>query len=189
MEQFAFSIYKALAKSGTSFAINKLYNQTTPVIVCVGTDAVSGDSLGPFVGTLLKRKGVSAYIYGYLDNPVTAKDISPLQSFLKKVHPDSKVLVIDSAVGKTEEIGVIKICPQPIKPGLGADKDLPFLGDVSIMGIVESKGKATIERLKTTRLRLVWEMANVIADAIEESILERQIKSLPYQSLTKIKHA
>ena len=146
----------------------------------VGTDAVSGDSLGPFVGTLLKEMEVPAFIYGYLDNPITAQKISSVLAFIKSTHPDSKVLVIDSAVGKIDEIGLIKISNSGIKPGLGADKDLPI-------GIVESKGRATVERLKTTRLRLIWEMANIIAGAISDYIDYNNAEPKPiYKSLTKI---
>jgi len=187
MEQFSFSVNNCLAKSGISCAIKRLYSQDMPVIVCVGTDAVSGDSLGPFVGTLLKEMGIPAFIYGHLDNPITAQKISSVLSFIKSAHPDSKVLVIDSAVGKADEIGLIKISNCGIKPGLGADKDLPMVGDVSIMGIVESKGRATVERLKTTRLRLIWEMANIIAGAISEYIdYNNAEQANRYKSLTKI---
>jgi putative sporulation protein YyaC len=187
MEQFSFSINNCLAKSGISCALSRLYNQEMPVIVCVGTDAVSGDSLGPFVGTLLKEMEVPAFIYGYLDNPITAQKISSVLAFIKSTHPDSKVLVIDSAVGKIDEIGLIKISNSGIKPGLGADKDLPMVGDVSIIGIVESKGRATVERLKTTRLRLIWEMSNIIAGAISDYIDYNNTEPKPiYKSLTKI---
>jgi putative sporulation protein YyaC len=187
VEQFSFSINNSVAKSGVFSSIKRLYNQKMPVIVCIGTDAVSGDSLGPFVGTLLKQKNIPAFIYGHLDNPITAQNVSRLQGFIKKTHPDSKVLVIDSAVGKAEEVGLIKVTDSGIKPGLGADKDLPFVGDVSIMGIVESKGRATVERLKTTRLRLIWEMANIISEAICNYIDYKQIEEgNSYKSLTKI---
>ncbi len=187
MEQFSFSINNSVVKSGIFSSLKRLYNQKMPVIVCVGTDAVSGDSLGPFVGTLLKEKNIPAFIYGYLDNPITAQNVAGLDKFIKKTHPDSKILVIDSAVGKADEIGLIKVTDSGIKPGLGADKDLPLVGDVSIMGIVESKGRATVERLKTTRLRLIWEMANVIAQAICDYIDYKQVQEGDiYKSLTKI---
>ena len=187
MEQFSFSINNSVAKSGIRSILQKLYSQKMPVIVCIGTDGVAGDSLGPFVGTILKQRNIPAFIYGHLDSPITAFEVPHLNPFLKRTHPDSTVLVIDSAVGKEEDIGVIKISDSALKPGLGAHKNLPEIGNVSIMGIVGKKGKSSVENLKQTRLRLIWQMANIIADGICEYLdYISQNSSINSLSLTKI---
>lgn len=186
MEQFYFNVNNSVARYGVCTSLQKLYSQKMPVIVCIGTDGVAGDSLGPFVGTILKQKNIPAFIYGYLDSPITAYEVPSLGEFLKKTHPDTAVLVIDSAVGRQEDIGVIKISDSGLKPGLGANKDLPTVGNVSIMGIVEKKSKSSIEKLKQTRLRLIWQMANIIADGICDFLDIQQLNSSSNISLTKI---
>ena len=184
MQQYSFNVNNSLVESGILNSLNKLYCQKMPVIICVGTDGVVGDSLGPLVGSMLKEKKLPAFIYGELFNPITAKQIEGIKEFVSKAHPDSQVLVIDSAVGEQEEIGLIKICDYGIKPGLGAKKDLPKLGDVSIMGIVEKRGK--VEKLKSTRLRLIYKMALSISSALEKHILCRQEQPSQLKSIAKI---
>ena len=184
MEQYSFNIFNKFAENGIFSSLNNLYFQKTPVIICVGTDGVMGDSVGPLVGSMLKEKNLPAFIYGELFNPITAREIESVKEFVKKTHPDSKVLVIDSAVGEQEEVGAIKICDSGIKPGLGAKKDLPFLGDVSVMAVVEKKGK--VENLKNVRLRLVYKMAMLISSAIEKHILYNLKKDEGFKSLTKL---
>ena len=53
----------------------KILGKKLPVIVCIGTDAVVGDCLGPLVGSLLKErlKG-KTYVFGTVESPVTAKN-------------------------------------------------------------------------------------------------------------------
>lgn len=43
------------------------------ILLCIGTDLVIGDCLGPIVGEILINRNVNAYVYGTLTRPVTAK--------------------------------------------------------------------------------------------------------------------
>ena len=46
------------------------------VVVCFGTPAISGDSLGPEVGSLLRAdSSFPAFVYGTLDRPITGKNM------------------------------------------------------------------------------------------------------------------
>ena len=137
-----------------------------PVIVCVGTDAAIGDSLGPLCGTFIENKRRDLFVYGSLQKTITAKEIKTVRAFVQKVHPYSKVLVIDAAVGKRYDVGRIKISDSSIKPGLGADKDLPPIGDVSIIAIVGEKTKNNYEFFSLTRLSPVFSLAKTISEAV-----------------------
>ena len=150
--------YKEIAKT-----ISSLINTPNLVIICVGSDLVVGDSLGPYVGTLLneKLKG-KAYVYGTLDSPITAKEIPCVYKNVKLLHPNSKILVIDAAVGKEEDVGVIKIKNSGIQPGLACNKNLPLIGDVSIIAIVSYSQKT----LYTTRFSLVYKLSCDIVEGV-----------------------
>lgn len=195
--QYSFHIYNKVASDGITMACESLlqanlqkrakngmteYAQNTPVIVCVGSDLAIGDSLGPITGSMLKYKtqGLKTFIYGTLSSPVTAKEIRYMRTFLKETHPACQVLAIDAAVGVEGDIGLMKLCDSPLFPGAGANKKLGSIGDISIMGIVAEKSVANFGLLNTTRLNLVYSMAEKISDALSALLWERasRIKSV-----------
>ena len=142
------------------------FGNEKPVIICVGTDLAIGDCLGPIVGTMLYNKKIDAFIYGRLSATVTAKDVAPIKEFVQKAHPKTKTLIIDAAIGQKEDVWTIKLSPSPIKPGLGANKSLPQLGNANIIGIVAEKSSANYSFLNLTRLSPVYEMAKTIAAGV-----------------------
>lgn len=150
----------------TQAALDKVCKRETPVICCIGSDLVLGDSLGPIVGTMLINKKVNAYIYGSLSSPITAKEIVILKEYLEKTHRNKEIISIDAGVGLKREVGCIKISDSGIKPGLGVKKNLPTIGTKSIIGIVAQKTENNNLLFNETRLSLVYKMATVIADSI-----------------------
>lgn len=146
-----------------------------PVVVCIGSDLAIGDSLGPIVGSLLKQRisGLPVFIYGTLACPVTAKEIKYLRTLLKETHAGSQIIAVDAAVGSEGDIGLIKLHDTPLSPGAGANKKLGKIGDLSIMGIVAERSTLNYALLNTTRLNLVYTMAERIADALSNLIYNR----------------
>ena len=146
-----------------------------PVVVCIGSDLAIGDSLGPITGSMLKYKtqGLGAFIYGTLAAPVTAKEISYMQTFLKQTHPNNLIIAVDAAVGDKGDIGLIRILDTPLLPGAGANKKLGSIGDLSIMGIVAEKSLHNYGLLNTTRLNLVYTMSEILSDALSSLLWER----------------
>jgi putative sporulation protein YyaC len=169
MSHFIFNSLKRNNSDEISKTINLLYNTDKPVIICVGSDLVIGDSLGPIIGTkLVEKLQGKAFIYGTLQSPITAKEISVIKTEIKLLHPYSKILVIDAAVGGEEEIGCVKISQVGIKPGLGIGKDLPVIGDVSIIGIVSNKKDKNLNF--STRFSLVYALVCDIVKGVEKAL-------------------
>ena len=165
---------------GTSLtAISALNNTESkrkpPVVVCVGSDLAIGDSLGPITGSMLqyKTQGLGAFIYGTLAAPVTAKEIAYMRTFLKETHADAPILAVDAAVGEKGDIGVMRVLSAPLLPGAGANKKLGAIGDISLIGIVAEKSLNNYGLLNTTRLNLVYKMAEIISDALSSILWER----------------
>ena len=76
IKTYTFSSFGGYTSKGIADAIkNCNYKNKKPLFICVGSDLMLGDSLGPLVGTLLKKNKVSSYIYGTLNYPITAKEI------------------------------------------------------------------------------------------------------------------
>ena len=139
-----------------------------PIVVCVGSDLVIGDSLGPLTGSMLtfKTQGLGAYIYGTLQTPITAKEVKYLKDFLRKTHPDRAIIAVDAAVGRAEDIGIVKITSSPLSPGAGANKQLGSFGDATVLGVVAEKSIGNYALFNNTRLRLVYAMADKISEGI-----------------------
>lgn len=166
MNQYVYNYKNNGSANGIYESLCRLYKTPYPVIVCVGSDLVVGDSLGPYIGTELSKKLNNAYIYGTLDNPITAKETNIIFNNVKKVHPKSQILVIDAAVGDKKDIGLIKVTDRGIKPGLGVNKDLEVLGDVSIIGIVAEKQTPPNSLFYQTRFSLVYSLSQAIINGI-----------------------
>ena len=186
---YSFHLYNDYAVDGLTMAIDNLLSSPLlikkmgagalsplpPVVVCVGSDLAIGDSLGPIAGSMLsyKTQGLPAFIYGTLPAPVTAKDVKYLRRFLKDTHPNRLVVAIDAAVGEKGDIGLIKCSDVPLAPGSGAGKKLGTVGDISLMGVVAEKSVGNYGLLNTTRLNLVYTMAEILSSALASVLWEK----------------
>lgn len=147
-------------------------NQDRPlVLLCIGTDRSTGDCLGPLVGSkLLLEEQKFFHIYGTLEHPVHA---SNLKEILASIYQDLKnpiIIAIDACLGNVNNIGWINIGTGSLQPGAGVKKSLPSVGDIHITGIVNAGGFMEYLVLQNTRLNLVMQMANLIADGLKEVI-------------------
>ncbi len=174
-KNFTFNTFNAFSSNGISQALNECNStEQTPLFICIGSDLVLGDSLGPLVGTLLRKRQVSSYVYGTLNFPITAKEINYAKNHLKLMHPSSVLIAIDAAVGSPEDVGLIRVSNKGLKPGLGVDKKLGSIGEISIIGIVASKSLQNYNLYNSTRLNLIYKMAEIISDGIENYLQNYQ---------------
>ncbi len=170
-KEFSFSSFNHHCSSGIYQSLIECNSQDKrPIFICIGSDLVLGDSLGPLVGTFLKNKKIGSYIYGTLNFPITAKEVEYARTYLKQMHPNSITIAIDAAIGNSEDIGLIKVLNKGLKPGLGVDKNLGLVGDISIIGVVATKSNNNYNLFNLTRLNLIYKMAENIASGIEKYI-------------------
>lgn len=162
------SIYNSQDKARFASAVkSKLANGNTPVYMCIGTEKVFSDSLGPRVGTLLNvRMTEPAFVYGLIEQNITAENLCKSYEFIKSMHPDNPIVVVDAGVGELEQLGSVQLCDGGILPGAATNKNLPEIGDVGIVGIVAEKGMGDFYTLNSAKDKLVSEVAQFIAEAI-----------------------
>lgn len=150
--------------------------QKAPIIcLCIGSVRSTGDSLGPLVGYKLKKyERQGFYIYGTLKHPVHALNLSETIETIKKKHPHAFIIAVDASLGQSSHIGYVTLHSSPLRPGLGVNKTLPHVGDISITGIVNTSGKYEHLLLQTTSLSLVMDIADFIALGVTKclSLLE-----------------
>ncbi len=168
-------VYRSGAAWDLSQAIHKHISsvpyENTIVILCIGTDRSTGDSLGPLVGHRLSRyHTLGAKVIGNLEYPVHAVN---LKETLEKLHCENPLhftIAVDACLGTVGHIGQILVGKGSIRPGAGLKKDLPAAGNMHITGIVNHSGWMDFMVLQNTRLALVMKMAETIADGIQHAL-------------------
>ncbi|KIL36287.1 sporulation protein [Cohnella kolymensis] len=143
------------------------------VVVCVGTDRSTGDSLGPLVGTALSREGNCSTLfdlYGTLDEPVHAMNLGDTLLKILRSSRQPFVIAVDACLGQVSSVGCIQLGSGPVRPGAGVNKELPPVGDIHMTGIVNVGGFMEYFVLQNTRLNLVVKMSEIIAQSLLRAI-------------------
>lgn len=156
--------------------VSMLFNAVTErddrpvVIVCFGTTAISGDALGPMVGSLLVNKyDVPAFVYGTQENTVNGKNMKDWLSFIKTVHEGAIFVAVDASLGKKDKVGEVVIREDGVCPSGVTGKTKRF-GDIGILGIVaQNHGDALMQLLTVSPLN-VSALADKIAILIKNAV-------------------
>lgn len=144
----------------------KDYINDDSLIVCIGTDRCIGDCLGPLVGTYLQETNFPLPVYGTVSNPIHALNLQDNLNKIKYLHPNANIIGIDACLGENNCIGELQIRDYPIHPGKGVGKNLPEVGNISIIGIVDTNSSNEIFTNRNIRFNLVMNMAKIIKNAL-----------------------
>ncbi|HIT89400.1 MAG TPA: spore protease YyaC [Candidatus Merdenecus merdavium] len=137
------------------------------VFLCIGSDRVTGDSLGPLIGhKLSSHPHRGTWIYGTLEHPVHALNLEDTANFISYAHPDAIIIAIDASLGTKKHQGFMTLGHGPLYPGAGVQKKLKAVGDIFITGIINVSGALDYLVLQTTRLSTVMNMADCITNGV-----------------------
>lgn len=148
------------------------------VLVSIGTDRSTGDSLGPLVGSFLKEKQRSMpefHVYGTLDDPVHAINIAQCMENIMNQHTNPIIIAVDACLGQAQNVGNLNLGVGSVKPGAGVKKELPSVGHIYLTGTVNVGGYLEYLVLQNTRLNLVMKLARSISDTIYKAYNQIQI--------------
>lgn len=141
-----------------------------PLIVCIGTDRSTGDSFGPFTGSLLRALTPYPYIYGTLTHPIHSKNYRSKTAPLYRLTADPYIIAIDAGLGDADKIGHIHLRTGSIRPAAAFGRDLPPIGDLAVTGIVGASGTHDYHTLQSARLSLIVSMASSLAGALSYAL-------------------
>ena len=167
------SLLESMLKKHTSFH--------DLVLLCIGSDRATGDSLGPLLGhrlqqgRLLQKNGF--HLYGTLEHPVHAKNLEATLQFIHSCYKNALIIAIDASLGVVEHVGYITLGEGALCPGVGVDKNLPEVGDIFITGIVNLSGFGSQMLLQTTHLNLVMQLADFISLGLFWCLMHSQLRS------------
>lgn len=137
------------------------------LLLCIGTDRSTGDSLGPLIGYQLKNQALKhIQVLGTLNCPVHAMNLEDTLILVEEFYDDHVVIAVDASVGMNDHIGCITVGRGSLKPGLGVSKELRSVGDLFITGIVSGCGSYDPIMLQSIRLSVVMRMAECISESV-----------------------
>ena len=152
----------------SNFIRNNIYEKS--LVLCIGTDRYIGDCLGPLVGTMLEKMELSCPVIGTLDDPIHAVNLKKRLATIQLTYPHHKIIALDACLGAEDNIGSIQLKTGCLFPGKGVGKKLPAVGDISIIGIVDSCENEDFFFLHNIRLNLIMKMAEVISKSIFDAL-------------------
>lgn len=131
------------------------------VFVCIGTNKVIGDAIGPTVGNSLKNiENDYIKVYGTMSNTmnfVNSKDI--IEEIYRK-YDNPYLITIDSALSDIKEKGDIVLGKGYIKIGNALDKSICFFSNVNIKCIVGRNLKNGIKNMEELHKMKIYDIIN-----------------------------
>lgn len=143
------------------------------IVICIGSDRVSGDMLGPLVGSSLREKYHLPYpVYGAVGESVNGINLEEYLSMISFRHKESRIIAVDAALGKSEDVGRIRLKRGGIKAGGALDRVGESIGDLGIVGVVaeERDPKDVYAALLGVPFPFVEALAGRIAEMIHAAL-------------------
>ena len=140
------------------------------VFLCIGSDRSTGDSYGPFVGTMLKEQNFPFHVFGTIAEPVHALN---LKVVLKEIHHQFSnpiIFGVDACLGDNHQIGSIILKEGPLTPGYAINNPLPAVGNYHLKGIVNYfDPNYPVSSLNSARLDTVMSLAKTTSTILLRS--------------------
>lgn len=166
---------KAFETSLERLLKGKLKKGQQLIILCIGTDYIVGDCLGPLVGYKLNLRNYRLIVYGDFDNTVHSANLVEIVKDINEKYANPFIIAIDSALCyDSVQIGNVRLREGGLLPGIAFKKELPYVGHISITGIINSK--SSFENfIKTTRMSLVMRLADFIETGLINTLIKMNL--------------
>ena len=141
-------------------------NGHRPILfLCIGSDRVPGDCLGPLVGYKLERlcdtMQHTFVVCGSLAHPVHAVNLRQKLHYVKHLG-DFLTIAIDASIGAKENLGMLCLSNSALYPGEGVAKSLPPVGEISITGVTSCEDNPIPFHRQSVPLSFVMNLADEI---------------------------
>lgn len=170
------AIYDGLSKLNPHFNRELIY-------LCIGTDRATGDCLGPLVGTMLQSQLPDLNIFGTLETPAHAVNLSEVLSKIHRSYINPLIIPIDASLGHQQRIGYINAQFGGLTPGTALHKTLPTIGEFHISAVVNVGGYLEQMVLQNTRLYVVYQMAKLIVTGLSRAHVQHHLDKLLNQTI------
>ena len=151
------------------------------VILCVGTNKIAGDCIGPIVGKKLGRllnNNSNVVVLGNCKSTLNFNNAKNIWEQVKKDYSNPFIITVDAALGKKEMINKIVTSTGYIKIGSALGNGTYYPSHINIKGVVGEYSNDLQENIKTLK--------NVEKNKIND--LSNQITYRLYKMLEKINY-
>ena len=139
------------------------------VVICIGSDRVAGDMLGPLVGSSLRDEyRLPCPVYGWVGESVNGVNLESYLAMIGARHSGSTIIAVDAALGKEGDVGTVRLKKGGIKAGGALERRGERIGDLGVIGVVagEKPPAEVYATLLAVPFRLVESLAERIARLI-----------------------
>ena len=103
------------------------------VVICIGSDRVAGDMLGPLVGSSLRDEyRLPCPVYGWVGESVNGVNLESYLAMIGARHPGSTIIAVDAALGKEGDVGTVRLKKGGIKAGGALERRGERIGDLGV---------------------------------------------------------
>lgn len=145
------------------------------IILCIGSDYIVGDCLGPLVGYRINSRHPCLTVYGDIDHTVHSANLIEIVEDINEKYENPFIIAIDSALCLDRlQVGNVRLWDGGLSPGIAFEKKLPHVGHVSITGITNFK--SSFEKfIQTTRMSLVVRLADFIETGLINTLIKMNL--------------
>ena len=161
-------VYEKFVKDFGGIFVKQYSKDKDIIFLCVGTDRVIGDSLGPMVGYKIKNNISKGHVIGTLEDVIVALNIVDIIEKIHREYNNPFIIVIDSCVSNYNRIGDIVVKRGSMKIGEGLNKNLISVGNMHIKGIVANSEELDFMTLQNMRISTIMKMADIISKGLIE---------------------
>jgi len=141
-------------------------------ILCIGTNKLVGDSLGPIVGEKLKNRLAQKEkiaVYGNMEETLNFKNAKQVLEQVVTIGKTPFIIGIDSALGKQEMVGKIIVGKGKLQIGSALGKKLGYPTHIHIKAVVGTDTKSwqkNIKVLEQIKNKNIYKISNDIVEGV-----------------------
>lgn len=138
------------------------------VILCVGTNKLVGDSVGPIVGQKLTRllnKKENIKIYGNTKKNLNLKNAKQVLEEINRIYSKPFIITIDATLGPKEIIETIIISKGELEIGEALGHSIKYFSNINIKAIVgeyQTNIQKNFETLNRIERKRIHQLSNQI---------------------------
>ena len=154
-------------------SLKKLNNNFSHIIfLCIGTEKIIGDSVGPIIGSNLKKlENEYIKVYGTCGKNLDFSNAKNIIEQVYKKYSNPFIITIDAALSKEKRTGEIYIGEGFMKIGTALEKSITFYSNINIKCVVGKYNslnqKENVNILNNVIKEKVYSLAEIVSQGIK----------------------